>query len=299
MGLLRITSEIRDRDAELQTKSMSWKSRKEAKKISLDYNMLKQSVHILEKEFAHLESCTRSQLPEGRMQAFINFLGGIICTCLSTLWVLHVLLYVLIRDDNNQPAALVLNGMLMWLEESGLFVLAAIFFGLLNIYLLVCTVKGCLKIGMRAFCIFSIHPMERGKTPLNSMMFNCILLQFTTCAIVQFSQTAFADYARATEATIVFAAQIRYLEFYAYFFKDDLFIYLLLGWAVLCFFYLLLHPRDRAAVYTSNAKDELKMHKLVALHDPTPINSDAEQQANGKDPKSGKGKKEKKKSNKG
>jgi LMBR1 domain-containing protein 1 len=133
------------------------------------------------------------------------------------------------------------------MERKGLFVLSAVCFSVLNVYLLFCVVKGNLKIGMRAFCLFSIHPMRKGRTPLNSLIFNCILLLLSSCAVVQFAQVAFNDYARDTRADVIFNAEIQHLYFYNWFFQHNVFMYMLLGWALLSLIYLLLHPRDGQA----------------------------------------------------
>ena len=129
-------------------------------------------------------------------------------------------------------------------------------------HLLFCTVKGCLKVGMRAFCL-PIHPMRQGATPLNSLLFNCILILFTACAIVQFSQLAFRDYARATQADVVFNAQIAYLKFYNFFFAKKVFLYLLVVWCFLSLIYLTFNPKDRPAMTLGSAKTDKQMKKII------------------------------------
>merc|ERR1712146_828880 len=139
-----------------------------------------------------------------------------------------------------------LNALFEAFEGPGLYPIGVALFGMFTLYLLLCVVKGCLKFGMRIFIFFSIHPMKRQGTPLNSILFNVLMVLISSATVVQFSQQAFADYARLTDADVIFAAQIKYLEFYRYFFENNIFIYCLLVWFTLTLIYLLVvGPRDR------------------------------------------------------
>lgn len=150
--------------------------------MKTEFNKFKQSVLILENEYEHMELCLKSRT-ENPLVQFAQIGGGIMFGILSFCWVLHIFIYMVFTDSRDQPAGLFLNGILDEMEKSDFFVLAAILFALLNVYLLFCVMKGCLKVGMRAFCCCEIHPMRSGKTPINSMMYNCILILLTSCAI--------------------------------------------------------------------------------------------------------------------
>eukprot|EP00392_Amoebophrya_sp_AT5.2_P014796 g14957.t1 len=205
------------------------RTNKRKRALKMEFNKFKQSVFLLEKEFEHMEQCVKYK-QENPLVTVGKVVFGVLFALVSFLWVLHILFYLLITDANDQPVSLFLNDFLSAFEAAGLFVLAAVLFAVFNLHLLFCTVKGCLKVGMRAFCLFSIHPMKKGETPLNSLMFNGILVNFTSCAIVQFAQLAFQDYARATTADVVFNAQIKYLKFYRIFFENNVFVITLLVW---------------------------------------------------------------------
>ena len=126
------------------------------------------------------------------MIPLMKLIAGCFCGLLSFFWILHVIVYVLVRPD-GKAATLFLNDMLISIESAGVFVVSALFFFLLNLHLIFCVIKGCLKVGMRCFC-FTVHPMRAGKTPLNSIIFNAMLVLMTCCAVVQFSQQCFQDY---------------------------------------------------------------------------------------------------------
>ncbi|CAK9072808.1 LIMR family protein DDB_G0293610 [Durusdinium trenchii] len=113
--------------------------------------------------------------------------------------------------------------------------------------MLICVVKGCTKFGMRVAFFISIHPMRAQNTPLNSILFNVEMLLISTAAMVQFSQTTFSDYARLTEADVIFSAQIQRLRFYRF---------------LIAFIFFLVRPRDQGSI-TFSAPDQ----KLVSLAD--------------------------------
>ena len=64
---------------------------------------------------------------------------------------------------------------------------------------------------------------------------------------MQFSTQAFSDYARFTNVNQIFGVQIKYLQFFKYFWTTNAFIYAILGMAVLSALYLVCKPRDTPA----------------------------------------------------
>jgi LMBR1 domain-containing protein 1 len=54
-----------------------------------------------------------------------------------------------------------------------------------------------LKLGIR-FAFFTIHPMEVGKTMMNSFLFNVGVVLLCEIPVIQFCSEAFSIYARVT-----------------------------------------------------------------------------------------------------
>ena len=158
---------------------------------------------------------------------------------LSLLWVLQICLYIL----PPTPVTPFLNDYFMWFDTwFGLFGVLSV--GVFCIYLQMCCIKGCFKFGMRFFLI-SLHPMKVNGTYMNSFLFNLLLILLCSLPVVQFSVIAFADYARFTNVNQIFGVQIKYLQFFNYFWTTNAFIYAILGMAVLSCIYLLCKPRDK------------------------------------------------------
>eukprot|EP01017_Pseudomicrothorax_dubius_P025556 TRINITY_DN2772_c0_g2_i5.p1 TRINITY_DN2772_c0_g2~~TRINITY_DN2772_c0_g2_i5.p1 ORF type:complete len:399 (-),score=102.13 TRINITY_DN2772_c0_g2_i5:421-1617(-) len=87
-----------------------------------------------------------------------KLLLGILCALVSFIWLLHILLFLIIKSD-GYPLHTFLNKMLIGLEEGGAgFIATAIFAGF-SLYLVWACQKGNIKFGLRIFLI-SIHPMK-------------------------------------------------------------------------------------------------------------------------------------------
>ena len=97
-------------------------------------------------------------------------------------------------------------------------------------------------------CLGQIHPLKKDNTYMNSILFNVMLIMFTSVSLIQFCVKAFGEYASSTDADIILNTQIRYLRFYSFFFNYNIFEYVFLVIAFLSFVYLILKPRDTSTM---------------------------------------------------
>lgn len=88
--------------------------------------------------------------------------------------------------------------------------------------------------------------MVIGKTYMSSFMFNLALVLLCALPVVQFCTNAFADYARFSTARQLFGVQIENLQFFSFFWTNNVFVYSLCAIMVLTVFFLLCRPRDRS-----------------------------------------------------
>eukprot|EP00920_Eleutheroschizon_duboscqi_P033549 GHVT01080715.1.p1 GENE.GHVT01080715.1~~GHVT01080715.1.p1 ORF type:complete len:281 (+),score=23.60 GHVT01080715.1:2237-3079(+) len=178
---------------------------------------------------------------------------GIFCILMSVLWVAHTIAYVVIPhimgvDVTKEKWFGLLDAFLEILAKADLALLALVLYGLLISYLLICTMHGCFKFGMRIFCCFSIHPMRKGETHLNSLLFNVAMLLVASSAVVQFSQQVFRAFSKLTVASWMFQVQMEIMPFFGVFFRYNIFVYLWLVVGGLCLLYLVCKPRDKMAL---------------------------------------------------
>ncbi|CEL97760.1 unnamed protein product [Vitrella brassicaformis CCMP3155] len=262
-NLRQIGEDLKGKELDLRSKT-GWSSRKEKAALSQEYNKFKQAVYLLEREWAHLEISLKEK-GENPVISIAKLVLGILCAILSVLWLLHILLYNIVSRLTGDlvPITAFFNDILIAMERTGFFMLSLAAYAILVVYLMACVVKGCFKFGMRIFFLFPIHPMKPHETHMNTFLFNVMLILISAGAIVQFSQDAFAEYARLTDADVIFSAQIRHLKFFKYFFANNVFIYILLAWSLVTMIYLLMRPRDTPAFDLNPRK--MNEHQAINL----------------------------------
>jgi len=241
-----------------QSRWTAWRARRA---VQSDYNRFKRDVLLLESEFENLRISKMHQ-GENLAVSTVKLLVGILSAILSLMWVFHIILKILVPQIDSRIHVEFIDAIFSACEGSGIYPLGVALFALFTFYLLICVVKGCLKFGMRLFFLFSIHPMKRQGTPLNSILFNVEMVLITSAAVVQFAQTAFSSYLRLTASDIIFSAQVKYMSFFKFFFERNIFIYALLGWFLLTTLYLLIRPRESAA-FKPNKKVDSQLAKII------------------------------------
>mmetsp|Transcript_34221 Transcript_34221/g.72891 ORF Transcript_34221/g.72891 Transcript_34221/m.72891 type:complete len:538 (+) Transcript_34221:227-1840(+) len=261
-ALVASAESLQKQDGDLAD-ATGWRVSRQKRQVKADYNKFKRDVMLLETEFEKL-AVSKFHKGENLAISIAKLLLGIFCAILSILWVIHIVLCVMLPQLDDTIDIPFLNALFGACEGSGLYPLGVALFAMFTLYLLACVVKGCLKFGMRLFFLFSIHPMRRQGTPLNSILFNVEMVLLTSAAVCQFAETAFATYARLTSAEVIFSAQIKYLSFYSFFFKYNIFIYALLTFFLLALIYLLVKPRDNADL-RPDKKADAKLAKIIGV----------------------------------
>jgi len=207
------------------------------------YRQFKQAVYFLEKDWQKVQVAYKER-GGNPLKHFGFLLLGVISAILSLCWLIHIVLYIFIRQP--APASQFLNEYFMLLDNA-LPLLGTATYAIFAFYLLFCVLKGNLKFGLRFFLI-PIHPMRVGNTMMNSFLFNVLLLLLCAVSAVQFCATAFATYARLTAVDMLFGVQVRNLIFLQYFFRHDVFIYLIVGVMAMTGLYLGVFPTDKRAL---------------------------------------------------
>jgi len=215
--------------------------RKRDRRSVARYNKFKQAVYFLERDWNRVKTAykERGGNPlQWLCQAVCGFLGSILSIC----WYVHILLYVFIEP----PLATVLNA--AFIELDGVFPLfGTVLYGVFSFYLLACVVKGCMKVGLRFFCI-PIHPLRIGETMMSSFLFNVWLLLLCAVACVQFCYYAFQSYAQLTAIELLLGVQVRNLIFLSAFFRNNVFIYTMTAISSLTMLFLCIFPNDKPAI---------------------------------------------------
>ena len=227
------------------------KAAKEEKQAILGF---KQAVYLLEEDVEQFLAMSSASDKYNPLIPYIALVLGCCSIIISIFWFIHIIVYIF----PSPPWTPFLNNYFAWFDNW--FPL----FGVLSIaifafYLLLAAVKGAFKFGIR-FLFFHIHPMKVGKTYMSSFMFNMALVLLCALPVVQFSQAAFADYAAFAEIRQLFGVQIQYLQFFTWFFANDVFIWIFFVISILTALYLIYKPNDQSTSAQA-LRDRLRAHQ--------------------------------------
>mmetsp|Transcript_12265 Transcript_12265/g.29992 ORF Transcript_12265/g.29992 Transcript_12265/m.29992 type:complete len:545 (+) Transcript_12265:223-1857(+) len=224
----------------------------EEKKTLLQF---KQAVYLLEEDTEDFANCTANYKNYNPLIPIGSLLFGICALIVSLFWVLHIILYMLPKE----PVTPFLNTYFRWFDKwFPLFGVLSV--AIFSFYLLICAVKGCFKFGMR-FLFFQVHPMKLNKTYMSSFLFNIGLVLLCALPVVQFSVSAFQDYARNTTINQVVNVQLNYLRFFGWFWRNKVFEYALLVIILLTCVYLGFRPRDSRGSNSLQLRDRLRARR--------------------------------------
>ena len=205
------------------------------------YNQFKQAVFFLEKDWKKVKTAYKER-GGNPLVWMAQALGGLLGIGLSITWYVHIVVYTFL----SPPPTTCLNFAFEQLDN--VFPLfGTSLYALFAFYLLFCVVKGCMKVGMRFFCI-PIHPMRIGETMMNSFLFNVWLLLLCAVACVQFCFQSFQAYAQLTDAELLLGVQVRNLQGLSVFFRNNIFIYTMFGVSMISLLYLCIFPHDKPAI---------------------------------------------------
>ena len=235
--------ELRERGDELNT----METRGDNKKFFLSgarrkYNRLKNEFvsrfSLAKKEFDMLSK--KNLIGENCSAVFYYLLIplGVLSTILSLLWLIQFICsYFYIKKD-GRPGYPFLSLMLIYFQDNDVSFLSFLFFSILTLYLLFCIIKGNFQFGVRILCCWAVHPMEKGKTYMNSFLFNISLILLGSMAITQFVTDCLSDYVAFTDVDTLFNTLIKNLKFFKYFYRNHVFQYIFFGVFVLSLFYM-------------------------------------------------------------
>jgi len=214
----------------------------------------KQAVYLLEEDVEQFLAMSSGRDKFNPLIPYIALVLGCCSIIISIFWFIHIIVYVF----PSPPLAPFLNNYFAWFDQwFPLFGVLSV--AIFTFYLLVAAVKGAFKFGIR-FLFFHIHPMKVGKTYMSSFMFNMALVLLCALPVVQFCQQAFADYAAFAQIRQLFGVQIQFLQFFTWFFANDVFIYVFFAISILTAIYLMWKPNDQSTSAQA-LRDRLRAHQ--------------------------------------
>lgn len=240
--LIKIGEEMANRLIEAQDNARTKRDRKGAQKVhKTETNRFKLLVDLLEKDLEEFQLGDPKNYREhyNPLVPYMKLVAGFFSIVLTAVWLIHIIIFMLF----NPPLHPFLNTYLGFFDAFfPLF--GTLTIGILGLYLLLCASTGAAKFGTRFFLI-SVHPLEPHKTLLNSFMFNVQLVLLCVLPTVQFCTDAFSQYARNTDAGVIFGSQFKYIYGFRFFWQYNVFLFTILGFTLLSGIYFGIFPSDR------------------------------------------------------
>jgi LMBR1 domain-containing protein 1 len=221
---------------------------------------------LAEEEFHIVNASTEAKLKNNCVvlcfYCLIPF--GVLTSILTIIWLIQFCCsYFYIK--NGRPGYPFLSYLLIFFQDESVSFLSFFIFAILCLYLLFCLMKGNFKFGVRILCCWSIHPMKKDKTYMNSFIFNVSLILLGSCAVTQFCSDCLYDYVSFTDIDSMFNVMIKHLKFFKIFYKYHIFQYIFFGIFVLSFFYLIFRPTDRSKPIYSSHKRKIDPKEMRLL----------------------------------
>ena len=158
---------------------------------------------------------------------YVKLVLGVASAIVSLLWLLHIALYIFM----SPPASPFLNDFFVTLDSVwGLFGTSA--FALFCFYIIMCVVKGNIKVGFR-FLLFAVHPMRLNGTLMSSFLFNVGLIMLSSISVIQFCTRAFDGYAAETSVSKIFGEELNHMRGIGTLFAQNVLMYVFFGFAAL------------------------------------------------------------------
>jgi LMBR1 domain-containing protein 1 len=158
--LAEVAKSLEEKGALKKTSSLSIKVvfSSEKREYNSTMSKLRASVCVLDNEYQMIE-IQQDLNDEWVLKYYLELFVGIICLIITLAWEIHILLYFIIKT-NGQPIYPFLNNLLIFLTENNVSFLATAFFAMFCLYLLLASIKGNVKFGLRILLCWSVHPMK-------------------------------------------------------------------------------------------------------------------------------------------
>jgi LMBR1 domain-containing protein 1 len=217
------------------------------------FTKLANSYLILHKDAEMLETVRhlRAQSP---LKLLMLMAGSILTLFFSSIWIAHLIIFLLSSNDSNQ----FLDGFLIHTQNwfAGQFpVFSFLTYFVFCLYLEVVTIYGLFTAGVR-FMMWRVFPMSVGGTLNNAFLFNAWFVLLSAFPILHLSVRAFPSYARFSNINLFIGSQVNHLQYIKVIYELKAFDYLLVLVGILTTLLLWLSPH-------SNLKTiDIKIRKL-------------------------------------
>ncbi|KAL0476845.1 lipocalin-interacting membrane receptor [Acrasis kona] len=215
-------------------------------KDALLYNDFRDATYKIENDWKILHK-SYFDLGGSVIFPFIQLLLGIVFACLSLLWFVQIICYMIVPPPPISIGPLYGFLNIAFAEMDGWTnnfpVFGCIFYLIMTFYLLCCCLAGT-TLFSQVVPIVSVHPMKYKDTMMNSILFNTGVFLLCSISVNQFAEQAFAGYARTTALDTLFNSAIRNLKGIKWYFFSIPYAYLFFAGIGLVMTFICCRPRS-------------------------------------------------------
>ena len=186
------------------------------RKVRKQYAQFQQQVEALEETYQTVEVSYRVR-GGNPVWPWILFFLGIISIILSLVWIVHVIFYYL---TDIHP---ILNAFFVLMDNAFPYG-AVIFYGIFVYYLFWAVVDGTTTVGINLLFI-RLHEMEKGNTPMTSILFNAEILIFASFGVALFASMNFDLYTRLSSLDMIYGTQMQNIAGLKYVWKYGTYVW--------------------------------------------------------------------------
>ena len=178
---------------------------------------------------------------------------------LSFLYIIHIFNNVALHVD-KKPLRPFMDRWINDLENSAFSFFASLLLIFSGLYLMVCALRGNVKMGLRFFVV-SFYTVVPRETFVNSFMANCLVMNLWMVSLTQFMVIMFKSYLRGTQIAKIFEVQVRHMYFFWWTTDRNFFVIFAIVWWHIFLFYFILKPYEKM-----NLGRKLKRGDMAAKH---------------------------------
>lgn len=146
------------------------------------------------------------------LRYILQLIKGIVAAMFSSLLVVQlfaIMIYQFNPSVYGDTSPFFLSRLFEILDgTSHIPIFSALIFAAIAFYLTLCFVKGITRFGFRFIMFLEIHPMQIHATPLNSFLFNVLLMVMCVLPQLQFMVFIFDSYTSGSTVDIFFSKTV-------------------------------------------------------------------------------------------
>ena len=158
---------------------------------------------LAEEEFDKLNQIVQYSSKVEPMKFHCHLVTGVLLTVIFIIFFIHMFAAGSVMKDQKAIHPFLNMRLEKIYQNQNLGFMASVIFVVIGYYLLMCTMHGNLKVGIR-FLAFTFYPVKPQETMMNSFLINAMLMNAYMYSLTYYIADIFSPYLRGSQAAIFF-----------------------------------------------------------------------------------------------